>query len=424
MQVNMYNMQFGDCFLICDEHENILVDFGSDNLKCDMASVANHIELASEGKRLSCLISHFHEDHISGFLKGLLKAENIYVPDIVAMSNTVGKLSFLQLEILADIFKWISVGRTGPLKITLYDLLLKICDQKGHVHFLQRGSQFWVSAKEYQVLWPDFSTLAIHGRVENRILHMLAKLGLISQEVLKENKQPSKRESSEQLYIYEVYPREPLPIEIVDPFISGLVNGYEALDGDRANQSFDKQQLQVAYDKMTADLSATLNASINDENALQQDLADLGASMRRQANKYSVVFHDAPQDGVSSILMTGDITIPEFNRLLTNQVRGMPEISAQYTIVKAPHHATSTHFSPRLPQCAIIMASNGEPNTNHTSWKKIDYQYGSFYQSHKKVEIVCTNRRCELLELPKTPCCHNCGNSSCSYNGDSVVVIP
>ena len=37
MQVNMYNVEFGDCFLICDENENLLVDFGSDNSHCDIS---------------------------------------------------------------------------------------------------------------------------------------------------------------------------------------------------------------------------------------------------------------------------------------------------------------------------------------------------------------------------------------------------
>ena len=140
MRVNMYNMEFGDCFLICDENENLLVDFGSDNSHCDISAVASHIKAINGDKELSCLISHFHEDHISGFLQSSLVAKDIYIPDIIAMSKTVGKLSFLQLSILSDIFKWISVNQKGKLSITLYDFLLKI------------GNWNEISQEEYAVL--------------------------------------------------------------------------------------------------------------------------------------------------------------------------------------------------------------------------------------------------------------------------------
>ena len=427
MHVNMYNVEFGDCFLICGEEENLLVDFGSDNPHCDITAIANHIKATNSTKDLSCLISHFHEDHISGFLQGLLTAEKIYIPDIVAMSKTVGKLSFLQLSILSDIFKWIPVKQTRRLSITLYDLLLKICDHNTHVHFLQRGTHFTISAKEYQVLWPDFSSLAIHGRVERRIVDTLAELGLISQQIAKECKHPSKGEKSGQLIVNEAYLKDPLPIAIIDPFITKLVEGYTALaNTGQPNQSFDKAQLQAAYDKLVEDVKAALSnitESTFAKGNLKQDLSELGESMKKQANKYSVVFHDTPENGLSSILMTGDVTPPEFNKLLTHRMRGIPQISMRYNIIKAPHHATTTYFTPHLPQCGVILASNGRPNKGHGSWHKICYHYGSFYQSHKGVKMLCSNLRCDLRDLPETPNCNNCGDQNYIWNGDSVTII-
>lgn len=427
MQVNMYNVDFGDCFLICGEEENLLVDFGSDNPHCDITAVAKHIKVTSGDKDLSCLISHFHEDHMSGFLQGLLNTKNVYIPDVVAMSKTVGKLSFLQLSILSDIFKWIPVRQKRGLSITLYDLLLKICDHNSYVHFLQRGTNFTISKKEYQVLWPDLSALTIHGRVERRIVDTLAKLGLISQQIAKECKHPSKGEKSGQLNLNEVFPKDPLPIAIIDPFITKLVEGYTALvNTDYPNQSFDKAQLQTAYDKMLEDIKAALSnptESTFTKGNLKQDLSELCESMKKQANKYSIVFHDTPENGVSSILMTGDITPPEFNKLLTHRVPGTPQISMSYNIIKAPHHATTTYFTPYFPQCGVILASNGQPNRGHGSWHKICYRYGSFYQSHKEVKMLCSNLRCDLRDLPGTPNCNNCGDQNYVWNGDSVTII-
>ncbi len=427
MQVNMYNVEFGDCFLICGEEENLLVDFGSDNSHCDITAIANHIKATNGTKDLSCLISHFHEDHMSGFLQGLLNAENVYIPDVVAMSKTVGKLSFLQLSILSDIFKWIPVKQTRGLSITLYDLLLKICDHNAYVHFLQRGTHFTISAKEYQVLWPDLSALTIHGRVEKRIVDTLAKLGLISQQTAKESMYPSKGEKYGQPIVNEVYPKDPLPIALIDPFITKLVEGYTALvNTDQPNQSFDKTQLQTAYEKMVENIKVALSNITESTFAtgkLEQDLSELRESMKKQANKYSVVFHDTPENGVSSILMTGDITPPEFNKLLRHRVPGIPQISMRYNIIKAPHHGTTTYFTPYLPQCGVILASNGEPDRGHSSWHKICYRYGSFYQSHKKVRMLCSNLRCDLRDLPGTPNCKNCGDHNYAWKGDSVTII-
>ena len=424
MQINMYNVQFGDCFLLCDENENLLVDFGSDNPKCDLTAISNHIKAESGEKTLSVLISHFHEDHINGFLKNSFNAENVYLPDIIAMNKSVRKLSFLQMEILADIFKWIPVRKSKKLVITLYDLLLKLCDEHSTIRFLQRGSSFYVSGREYQVLWPDFSTLAIHGRVEKKILKVLKDLGLTSDEQRIDRAPSIKGEITEQVFVNGMSHELGLPIRILDPFIDKIVESYETLANIHpSNQVFNKQQMEAAYNNLEADLNNTLDTVFEDskvEIELLRDISELHSSLHKQANKYSVVFHDAPQNGQSSILMTGDLTSPEFNKLLDC---GSPSISSQYNIIKAPHHATGTHFTPQFPLCYIIMASNGTPNKNHIAWNEISYQYGSFYQSHKNTEIICSNERCELLSLKDTPTCRNCGSKHCSYNGDSVNVV-
>lgn len=91
--------------------------------------------------------------------------------------------------------------------------------------------------------------------------------------------------------------------------------------------------------------------------------------------------------------------------------------------IGAVHHATTTYFTPHLPQCGVILASNGRPNKGHGSWHKICYHYGSFYQSHKGVKMLCSNLRCDLGDLPETPNCNNCSDQNYVWNGDSVTII-
>lgn len=69
----MYNVGFGDCFLLsfrydrplADQH--ILIDFGTVGGKPDMMAVANAIKEDCGGKLYAVVATHRHRDHISGF---------------------------------------------------------------------------------------------------------------------------------------------------------------------------------------------------------------------------------------------------------------------------------------------------------------------------------------------------------------------
>lgn len=71
--IRMYNVGFGDCFLLtfhydeplADQH--ILIDFGTVGGKADMKGVANAIKADCKGKLYAVVATHRHKDHISGF---------------------------------------------------------------------------------------------------------------------------------------------------------------------------------------------------------------------------------------------------------------------------------------------------------------------------------------------------------------------
>src|SRR5215212_7483304 len=73
VEVRMYNVGFGDCFLLsfrydrplADQH--ILIDFGTVGGKADMKAVANAIKEDCGGKLYAVVATHRHRDHISGF---------------------------------------------------------------------------------------------------------------------------------------------------------------------------------------------------------------------------------------------------------------------------------------------------------------------------------------------------------------------
>jgi len=73
VKVRMYNVGFGDCFLLsfyykkpmADQH--ILIDFGTVGGKANMKAVANDIKKECGEKLYAVVATHRHRDHIGGF---------------------------------------------------------------------------------------------------------------------------------------------------------------------------------------------------------------------------------------------------------------------------------------------------------------------------------------------------------------------
>ena len=93
MKLNMFNVGFGDCFIIKSESTNFLVDCGTIKFNYRMfksfsefVDYINQYELTRNKKNIG-LITHFHEDHYGGFKLLKNKGEKdifnkIYIPYI------------------------------------------------------------------------------------------------------------------------------------------------------------------------------------------------------------------------------------------------------------------------------------------------------------------------------------------------------
>ncbi len=71
--IRMFNVGFGDCFLLTFHYDapltdqHILIDFGSVGGKADLKGIAREIRKACGGKLYAVVATHRHKDHISGF---------------------------------------------------------------------------------------------------------------------------------------------------------------------------------------------------------------------------------------------------------------------------------------------------------------------------------------------------------------------
>ena len=75
LRIRMYNVGFGDCFLLTffykASEKHVLVDFGSTaaplRRKAQMGEIAADIESITKGRLDAIVVTHRHQDHISGF---------------------------------------------------------------------------------------------------------------------------------------------------------------------------------------------------------------------------------------------------------------------------------------------------------------------------------------------------------------------
>ncbi len=395
MRVYGYNVQFGDCFVIevVKNGDALMVDYGSDTPNALQWAEGDILKTFYQ-RPLSVLLTHFHKDHINGFwetdLPDKVKIQNVYIPNIFAMWQAGRRFSFLQLEVLSELLSSI-VLQQKPIEITLYSLLKRLAGSGASVTFLQRGSAFKVAQQEFQVLWPDFRVLKIDPRIEKGLVSLLNDLGILD------------GDDSE----YDDKRRIDLPY--IDKFIDVLVEAYSALTSGEAEDTRLLAGVEGRFQEMTQFIWArTQNLPREVLDALKERLS----AIRNQGNRISLVFQDTPQNDSSKILMTGDVTASDMKKIIAGEKAGF-KVAKEYKVIKAPHHGTHTHFVEKFPACETILVSNGKPEPRHRRWGKISYLYGGFYASHKKCQIKCTTRRCQLVGMAGTPSCVDCKGHDC-----------
>jgi beta-lactamase superfamily II metal-dependent hydrolase len=374
----MYNVQFGESILLTEERQTpFLIDFGSDMFNT-LPDVSKEIKShCTDG--LDLLISHFHSDHINGILNtdlfSSIAGGVVYIPDLFAMQNVSSRLDFLQIETLIDFLN--ALGHSTTFKSRLYELLCKIKSSKRSVQFLKRGKEFSACGVDCQVLWPCFDTIKVNSKTVTHTISLLRKLGLISANI--------KDVSTDRI-----------PLETIDEFNQMLQQAFEK-SPDISPELQDN--LETLNNKLIVKVKS-LSASLSDSD--RHEICERINALIKQGNRISIVFQDKANHGVSRFLFTGDFEKSDYKHI--SQKNSTPALSQSYTLVKAPHHGTVSHFIHTLPPCKHIIISNGACRGNYG---KIHWGYSALYWSNRGTsEIHCTNKRCEICDsaLLNHPC--------------------
>jgi hypothetical protein len=272
-------------------------------------------------------------------------------------------------------------------------------DQHSRVEFLERGNFFCFDNHEYQVLWPSFSNLKVHGKVCKSVNTLLKKvvgdefsIGITRDEL----------SGGEKI----------VDLSLIDSFIEKILVGYKTLTQETKTINEENRQALLDDYRKISEATTEISKRLSEENLVK--IKNRVKAMNNQENRLSIVFNSSTKNNEDErILMTGDITKPVMNKIiLNNKLQPSIKVHQKYKIIKAQHHGTTTHFYHNLPIVERILISNGVASNRR--FGQISYLWGSLYGSHRKGSISCTNaHRCEQKKMkPIQIYCSGCPNSS------------
>lgn len=363
LYIYMYNTWFGDCYRIENNGSNLVVDFGIHSqsimphglTRDDVHKRIAKDILASDNPAL--VISHFHEDHVSGLLYMMKHMEastrsvfqKVYIPDIWNITDAPSCISILLLEELLKHSKM--TGRIGA--VTLFELMRFLCINTLNVVPIKRGQH--IEGKRYLALWPDPQSV---GDYVNLYFNRLE---------------------------IDVFPTQ----------LIALAQKLQNLVLERINMS----QTDGSTQKLISSLNE-LEAEFFELNNVQ-DVAIILAKvngfgedvyLNHMGNNISIVFQNTEIDQERRILFTGDLEEKFLKKIASNDDKKC-SMYPSYDFIKIPHHGTrggkGEHyfdFKPYAPKCFMI--SNGSVNARG-NWE-ICREYGNDVKS-EGIKVFCSN---------------------------------
>lgn len=379
-KLRIYNVEFGDAFLLYGEDEHLLVDLGSSQSTFDFVPVRDSIRQEVMDGHLSLLLTHFHKDRWSGLhnqepgheLPGL---KTVYLPDIFRMYTPEG-LNPVVKSLLGEFLK--AVVLKNPLQFTLAELLRDVLPRvpKEQIRLLTRGDVFSVGEKNYEVLWPDIREVVTNGRRDRKLVWFLNRL----EDVLAESGVDYRL--GDTLYA--------LSDALLREF--AVSQGIAAVDYEGQNQS-SYETIYLRAQRLGEILAERL---CHGERKLLVQARYYAEALRKDWNQISLVFHEV---GVRGVLMTGDVPAPTMKALVHGEY-GEPKLKECYAVINVPHHGTESHFCTLLPYSKFLCISNGEGAVDPCISEQYEYVYGC---RGKGTEIRCTNPRCEFARRYDCP---------------------
>lgn len=349
--IKMFDVGFGDCFVIHDETSSFLVDCGS---KTPSAVTTTHqiVSLMKKGKERALLITHFHFDHIS--LLGSLPhhfLKTIYLRNIYRDQITYS-MTFFQYLLLRFTKGPEQYDAALTALFSVYSLN-QLLTPNGIFVFIRRGSTFQVGQTLYLAYSP-FKT----APQDTHFGSFLEKL-----EQLLDCKKD---------------------IDTINRFGSKLIEQFGqsetiSLEDHRFRENF--QEYQDA--EQAANNIGTAFERSENKKKIKKLAKSILAKSKDWEHQNNIVFSDEDR----KLLMCGDEEAKDMNEILDDFWFKIP-----LTCVKVPHHGTPSHyvsFGIYQPKKALIS------NDNYAKYEKPDCHYLADFKTvldtHGNMKIIHDN---------------------------------
>lgn len=357
MKVKMFQVECGESILMHCDTECLLVDCGSRSCMSTAQPLFDNVKKECAKYPIKqALITHFHEDHINGFMyitdankTNHIKFSRVYIPYIFTAGQHWNLIDYKLIE------HYLSQKMTGRSKnFSLLDLLNRMVGTKSRITILERGSHFSSCNSVNDVLWPKLQNLVNLGFGRDIKKYFPKKFRkrvfAISNKICKLYRKAADSEQYDAILV---------AIENIEKQISALIN-YDF------EHNRDSDEFKAFYKRL--------------KNRLRID-----------DNNTSIVF----QTNIDrNYLFTGDIGKNYLKDIVTNAYQDGINIHNSFFAVKAPHHGTVTHYLPELFDAKsssiskkIVFISNGKAKSTG-----IVYEEYPKNANKKKYKLICTNR--------------------------------
>lgn len=318
--VTMFNVGFGDCFLIRNKDSSLIVDCGTMNQRFPFDNLlSTNIQNLIPGVP-DLLITHFHKDHF-GMVQSVSggcpakRYENVYIRGLLP-----GQFSFWAKNYMAGLLALFVKTRDKKEFSSLMNIpgtLAGICQPNGIVKTLNKGGVFQIGNTSCNVLWPDLNSRLISNfigqhqeEIDGFLEGLILEVNSDSRDILKKD-----------IEFYQSDDEESSLRGLFEPSEKGKkLDEYANID----SQELCRQRIEQ--------INSILQNNSEAINFINQHFHKVEKLYSDFENLLSIVF-----DSNDGLLFTGDIT-PECLRICLENHHSI------YKIIKVPHHGTRPHF--------------------------------------------------------------------------------
>lgn len=392
MDLIMHNVKFGECIEIySDNQEMLVIDCGTKNNKNIANNIAENIYKNKCYKIKNAMISHFDEDHISGFSYLVNKKynnifESFYIPYVTTYKDSDGNIQNILVEVAIYLYLFTkSKGITYHQSKALLEhigIVTELCKNHSRIYALSENDKFRFGLKEFNVLWPErISKYKIIDEEVRSIITQIDRILTQNYPDVVELKKKIVDNMNEWFEIIRINEDRYTKIPIKEQSIKEI-----ALRQKKYLEELNYYKLNIFYEEIESD------GIFNLINILKYSITK---TFFKDMNSTSIVFHNVEL----KCLFMGDV-----NKMGIKKISKNKYVLKRYKIIKLQHHATERYYSKFLPKAETYIISNGGFNRF-----KIGKSFNNLL-SDKTCDIKCTNgiNFCDIRDIYKGKCPKNC----------------